>query len=69
MKIEQERFAGALLGLAVGGALGTTVEFRSPGSFAPVTEMAGGGLELPVMGQEIEAVAGGLCGMAGGANG
>jgi len=44
MKIEQERFSGALLGLAVGDALGTSVEFKSPGSFAPVTEMTGGGV-------------------------
>lgn len=34
---------GALLGLAVGDALGTTVEFRPRGSFAPVTGITGGG--------------------------
>ena len=38
-----DRFHGALLGLAVGDALGTTVEFKSRGSFAPVTGMCGGG--------------------------
>ena len=32
-----------LLGLATGDALGTTVEFRAPGSFPPVTDMNGGG--------------------------
>jgi ADP-ribosylglycohydrolase len=32
-----------MLGLAVGDAVGTTVEFRSPGSFEPVTGMIGGG--------------------------
>jgi ADP-ribosylglycohydrolase len=37
------RFRGALLGLAVGDALGTTVEFRPPGAFSPVTDMTGGG--------------------------
>jgi ADP-ribosyl-[dinitrogen reductase] hydrolase len=37
------RFRGALLGLAVGDAVGTAVEFRPPGSFEPVTDMAGGG--------------------------
>ena len=37
------RFRGALLGLAVGDALGTTLEFRSPGSFEPLTDMVGGG--------------------------
>src|SRR5690606_18751575 len=38
-----DRFRGALLGLAVGDALGTTLEFRSPGSFQPITDMVGGG--------------------------
>jgi ADP-ribosyl-[dinitrogen reductase] hydrolase len=32
-----------LLGLAVGDALGTTVEFRPRGSFEPLTDMIGGG--------------------------
>jgi ADP-ribosyl-[dinitrogen reductase] hydrolase len=39
----QSRFRGALLGLACGDAVGTTVEFRSRGSFPPVTDMVGGG--------------------------
>jgi len=38
-----ERYRGALLGLAAGDALGTTVEFSSPGTFSPVTEITGGG--------------------------
>ena len=33
----------ALLGLAVGDAIGTTVEFKLRGSFAPLTDMVGGG--------------------------
>jgi ADP-ribosyl-[dinitrogen reductase] hydrolase len=37
------RFRGALLGLACGDAVGTTVEFMPRGSFAPVTDMIGGG--------------------------
>ncbi len=37
------RYRGSLLGLAVGDALGTTLEFRSPGSFDPLTDMVGGG--------------------------
>jgi len=37
------RYRGTLLGLAVGDALGTTLEFRKPGSFLPVTDMVGGG--------------------------
>jgi ADP-ribosylglycohydrolase len=39
----RERFRGALLGLAVGDALGTTVEFSPPGTFPPVTDIKGGG--------------------------
>lgn len=39
----RDRFCGALLGLAVGDALGTTVEFQPRGSFAPLTDMVGGG--------------------------
>ncbi len=38
-----------MLGLAVGDALGTTVEFERPGSFEPVTDITGGGpFNLPV---------------------
>jgi len=38
-----ERYQGCLLGLAVGDAIGTTVEFMDRGSFLSVTDMAGGG--------------------------
>lgn len=38
-----ERYEGCLLGLACGDAVGTTVEFRTRGSFEPVTDMVGGG--------------------------
>lgn len=38
-----DRFRGALLGLAVGDALGTTLEFKPPGTFAPISDMVGGG--------------------------
>jgi len=38
-----ERFKGALLGLAAGDALGTSIEFCSPGTFSPLTDMLGGG--------------------------
>lgn len=37
------RRRGALLGLAVGDALGAAVEFRAPGSFEPVSGYRGGG--------------------------
>jgi len=31
-----ERYRGALLGLAVGDALGTALEFQSPGTFSSI---------------------------------
>jgi ADP-ribosyl-[dinitrogen reductase] hydrolase len=37
------RFRGALTGLAVGDALGTSVEFKPPGTFPKVTDITGGG--------------------------
>src|SRR4051794_39656118 len=43
MIAEIDRYRGALLGLAAGDALGTTVEFRPPGSFKPLTDIVGGG--------------------------
>jgi ADP-ribosyl-[dinitrogen reductase] hydrolase len=39
----KNRRRGALMGLAVGDALGAAVEFSSPGSFAPVTGYRSGG--------------------------
>ena len=41
--IDPDRARGALLGLAVGDALGTTLEFEPPGSFDPIDDMVGGG--------------------------
>ena len=38
-----ERYRGSLLGLAVGDALGTALEFQPPGSFMPLEDMRGGG--------------------------
>jgi ADP-ribosyl-[dinitrogen reductase] hydrolase len=39
----RDRYRGAMLGLACGDAVGTTVEFQPRGSFPPVTDMVGGG--------------------------
>lgn len=44
MNNELDKCKGALLGLAVGDALGTTLEFKSPGTFMPLTDMVGGGV-------------------------
>lgn len=43
MQMDPDRSRGCLLGLAVGDAVGTTVEFKKRGSFPPVTDMVGGG--------------------------
>lgn len=43
MKKEKGRYRGCLMGLAVGDALGTTLEFQRPGAFKPIKDMMGGG--------------------------
>lgn len=44
----RDRFQGALLGLAVGDALGCAVQHRKPGTFTPLGDLIGGGpFELP----------------------
>jgi len=39
----RDRYRGSLLGLAVGDAVGTTLEFKQPGSFVPLQDMVGEG--------------------------
>ena len=39
----RDRFRGCLLGLAACDALGTTLEFKPPGTFRPIDGMTGGG--------------------------
>jgi ADP-ribosyl-[dinitrogen reductase] hydrolase len=39
----EDRAIGALLGLAVGDAIGTTLEFRARDTYEPVTDIVGGG--------------------------
>jgi len=43
MTTAMDRAVGTLLGLACGDAVGTTLEFTRPGTFAPITDMVGGG--------------------------
>src|SRR5688572_19225301 len=38
-----DRAVGALLGLACGDAVGTTLEFKAPGTFVPIDDLVGGG--------------------------
>lgn len=55
------RYRGSLLGLAAGDALGTTLEFQAPGSFEPITDMAGGGPFHLAPGQWTDDTAMALC--------
>lgn len=41
--INNNKYKGCLLGLAIGDALGTTLEFRPPGTFEPISDIVGGG--------------------------
>jgi ADP-ribosylglycohydrolase len=43
MNKRENHYLGCLTGLAVGDAVGTTLEFRSPGTFKPIDDMVGGG--------------------------
>lgn len=43
MTTGRERAIGALVGLAAGDAVGTTLEFRVPGTFEPISDLVGGG--------------------------
>ncbi|CAH1215498.1 ADP-ribosylarginine hydrolase Tri1 [Paenibacillus auburnensis] len=44
MTLNADRYQGCLHGLAVGDALGTTAEFKAPGTFAPLEDIIGGGV-------------------------
>ena len=43
VKTASDRGIAALLGLALGDAMGTPLEFLPPGTFQPLTDMVGGG--------------------------
>ena len=61
MTTELERYRGCLLGLACGDAVGTSVEFRPRGSFAPLTDMIGGGVFQLQAGQWTDDTSMALC--------
>ncbi len=56
-----ERYQGALLGMAAGDALGTTLEFTRPGAFTSITDMVGGGPFHLEPGQWTDDTSMGLC--------
>jgi ADP-ribosylglycohydrolase len=56
-----QRSQGCLLGLACGDAVGTTLEFRKPGTFEPVSDMMGGGPFKLTAGQWTDDTAMSLC--------
>lgn len=56
-----DRFRGALLGLAVGDALGATVEFHTRGHFPSLTDMIGGGPHDVEPGQRTDDTSMALC--------
>ena len=39
----ENRAVASLIGLATGDAVGTTLEFKAPGTFEPIKDMVGGG--------------------------
>lgn len=61
MSCTRDRYRGSLLGLACGDAVGTTVEFSPRGSFAPVTDMLGGGPFMLEPGQWTDDTSMALC--------
>lgn len=59
--LRHSRIRGCLPGLAIGDALGASVEFKSPGSFPPVTAMRGGGPHRLAPGQWTDDTSMALC--------
>lgn len=57
----ENRYQGCLIGLAVGDAVGTAVEFRKRGTFEPLTDMVGGGVFRLVAGQWTDDTSMALC--------
>ena len=56
-----DRYAGSLLGLACGDAVGTSVEFCPRGTFSPLVDMVGGGPFNLVPGQWTDDTSMALC--------
>ncbi len=58
---QQSRYQGCLMGLAVGDAIGTSVEFQKPNTFVPMTDMVGGGVFNLAKGQWTDDTSMALC--------
>jgi ADP-ribosyl-[dinitrogen reductase] hydrolase len=43
LELRQDQYCGCLLDLAIGDALGATLEFSRPGSFIPIKDIVGSG--------------------------
>ena len=61
MSERQQYYRGCLVGLAVGDALGTTVEFQARGSFTPMVDLVGGGVFRLKAGQWTDDTSMALC--------
>ncbi len=59
--MNQDRYRGCLVGLAVGDAVGTAVEFMPRGTFPPLTDMIGGGYCKLEVGQWTDDTSMALC--------
>jgi ADP-ribosylglycohydrolase len=56
-----EKLKGCLIGLAIGDALGCTLEFKKPGTFEPITTIEGGGVHKLKAGQWTDDTSLALC--------
>jgi len=59
--MNRDRYRGCLLGLAIGDAIGTAVEFMPRDSFQPLTDMIGGGYFRLEVGQWTDDTSMALC--------
>ncbi len=59
--VNNAKLTGCLLGLAVGDALGCTLEFKKPGTFEPLTNIIGGGVHQLKAGEWTDDTSMALC--------
>ena len=59
--VDNAKLTGCLLGLAVGDALGCTLEFKKPNTFEPITTIVGGGVHKLKAGQWTDDTSMALC--------